>query len=272
VSTRRLARREVPYPLSLLATSILPVVAETKTRFPRTRHEARSACRRDFITPSSHTSSRPPNGTAWTPTLGNRGAAFVRACPLPFTRHEMGASQSRSLAGDGRDVVPSPGTPGSAPAPCSGMREMSDASGNTAASQSDCPVPEEYRGKHGIFNVYNTKIDSRNNMPATARQDMAPGQRTKIPTTRQPSTIPKSGTKETWTYPSPQMFYNSLVRKGKAEDCTEEDMASVVSVHNSMNEDTWRRVVTWERLHNDEVRVVFPKSRLHVCAYSYIHD
>ena len=48
------------------------------------------------------------------------------------------------------------------------------------------------------------------------------------------------------------MFYNSLVRKGKADDCTEDDMASVVAVHNGMNEDTWRRVLTWERLHRDE--------------------
>ena len=44
------------------------------------------------------------------------------------------------------------------------------------------------------------------------------------------------------------------MRKGKAEDCTENDMGAVVSVHNSMNEDTWRRVMTWERLHCDECR------------------
>ena len=83
---------------------------------------------------------------------------------------------------------------------------------------------------------------------------MAPGQRRAISTDRQVSTIPKSGTDGTWVYPSPQMFYNSLVRKGKAEDCTEDDMSAVVSVHNSMNEDTWRRVLTWERLHQDECR------------------
>ena len=23
----------------------------------------------------------------------------------------------------------------------------------------DCPVPEEYRGRHGVFNVYNQRID-----------------------------------------------------------------------------------------------------------------
>ena len=147
----------------------------------------------------------------------------------------MGGSQSRASNSRGRSTSASRQARGSAPAPCSGMREQ-------AEPGSDCPVPEEYRGKHGIFNVYNQPIDPRNNMPTTASQGMAPGQRKPIPTARQPSTIPKSGTNGTWTYPSPQMFYNSLVRKGKADDCTEEDMTAVVSVHNSMNEDTWRRV------------------------------
>ena len=48
----------------------------------------------------------------------------------------------------------------------------------------------------------------------------------------QVSTIPKGGTASTWTYPSPQMFYNALVRKDKAQDVTPQDMESVVSVHN----------------------------------------
>jgi cytochrome c heme-lyase len=161
----------------------------------------------------------------------------------------MGGSQSRAGATSaGIPVGAAAGSPGSAPAPCSGMREQ------TGADASDCPVPEEYRGKHGIFNVYNQPIDPRNNMPTVASQGLAPGQKKPIPTYRQPSTIPKSGTSGTWTYPSPQMFYNSLVRKGKADDCTEDDMTAVVSVHNSMNEDTWRRVVTWEKLHGDECK------------------
>ena len=55
-------------------------------------------------------------------------------------------------------------------------------------------------------------LDPRNNMPTVARQDMAPGQKNPISTSRQVSTIPKSGAGGTWVYPSPQMFYNSLVR------------------------------------------------------------
>ena len=50
----------------------------------------------------------------------------------------------------------------------------------------------------------------------------------------------------TWTYPSPQMFYNALARKGKLGDTNETEMESVVALHNNMNEKTWRKVVEWE--------------------------
>lgn len=61
----------------------------------------------------------------------------------------------------------------------------------------------------------------------------------------------QGGTDSHWLYPSAQMFYNALVRKGKANDVREEDMKSVVSVHNSMNELTWKSVLQWERLHRE---------------------
>ena len=52
-----------------------------------------------------------------------------------------------------------------------------------------------------------------------------------------------------WTYPSPQMFYNALARKGKLDQETkEEDMTSVVAIHNCMNEGTWKRILQWEKV------------------------
>lgn len=45
------------------------------------------------------------------------------------------------------------------------------------------------------------------------------------------------------------MFWNALVRKGKAEGATEHDMETVVAIHNNMNENTWRLVMEWEKLH-----------------------
>jgi cytochrome c heme-lyase len=75
-------------------------------------------------------------------------------------------------------------------------------------------------------------LDPSNNMPVEANQKPALGQKGFISTQRVVSNIPKGGTTTTWTYPSPQMFYNALVRKDKAEDVTPQDMESVVSVHN----------------------------------------
>lgn len=76
-------------------------------------------------------------------------------------------------------------------------------------------------------------------------------QKSEISTDRVRSTIPKGGTTEddtTWTYPSPQQFYNALSRKGKlGDDTSEEDMESVVALHNNMNEKTWAQVMEWEK-------------------------
>lgn len=48
------------------------------------------------------------------------------------------------------------------------------------------------------------------------------------------------------------MFYNALARKGKLGDTQEEDIESVVAVHNNMNEKTWSRVLAWEKVLNPE--------------------
>lgn len=108
-----------------------------------------------------------------------------------------------------------------------------------------------------VYNVYAQPIDPTNNMPATANQQPAPGQEAPLSTHRVPSSIPKGGTEdETWQYPSPQMFWNSLVRKGKAEGATETDMEMVVAIHNEMNERSWRHLLEWEHgLHRGCVRV-----------------
>jgi len=46
------------------------------------------------------------------------------------------------------------------------------------------------------------------------------------------------------------MIYNALARKGKLGDTKEEDIESVVAVHNNMNEKTWKRVLEWEKVLN----------------------
>jgi len=142
-----------------------------------------------------------------------------------------------------------------------------------------CPVAEDVRP---IYNVYNQRIDKSaaapstvtdekplfpgmrrlviptatldpsNNMPVEPNQRPWHTQTKPLSTERQASTIPKGGTSGTWTYPSPQMFFNALKRKGKGEDVEEDDMNAVISTHNGMNEATWQHVALWEQLHRAE--------------------
>eukprot|EP00878_Enallax_costatus_P005158 GHUV01005421.1.p1 GENE.GHUV01005421.1~~GHUV01005421.1.p1 ORF type:complete len:292 (+),score=56.01 GHUV01005421.1:385-1260(+) len=143
-----------------------------------------------------------------------------------------------------------------------------------ASTSSRCPVPENYRNP-AIYNVYGQRIndpaqqtcpsplsalqgndllDPKNNMPLEANQQPCPGQRRPLPVERVQSNIPKGGTDTTWLYPSPQMFYNALKRKGKGDDVSEEHMDAVVRAHNAMNEMTWRHVMDWEQLHCEECK------------------
>lgn len=162
--------------------------------------------------------------------------------------------------------------PGQGECPAVGVNAQQ---GGSLPSTSSCPIPEQYRAQP-IYNVYGQRIDAAaksggagaaspldvlarystldptNQMPAEPNQQPFPGQRLPLSTDRQPSSIPKDGTSSTWVYPSPQMFYNALKRKGKGADVTEQDMDAVVYNHNVMNELTWRMVEQWERLHAEQ--------------------
>ena len=83
----------------------------------------------------------------------------------------------------------------------------------------------------------------------------SPTQRLPLSTAPVSSTIPRAGVDPatsaphtTWTFPSPQRFFNAMTKKGW--NPRERDMASVVSIHNTVNEETWRRVQEYERLHS----------------------
>lgn len=86
-------------------------------------------------------------------------------------------------------------------------------------------------------------------------QRPAPDQPFPLPTERQKSSIPKAGTDETWQYPSPQMFWNAMLRKGwrwKEADMTPEVMNHIIRIHNANNESAWQEVLKWEALHATE--------------------
>ena len=121
--------------------------------------------------------------------------------------------------------------------------------------ESKCPV---LNGKRKVYNVYSQEVNPDNNMPANPNQLPRETQSKPLSTGRVKSTIPKGGTDGTWTYPSPQMFFNALKRKGKGEDVHEHDMHNVVAVHNSMNEQTWNQILKWESIRSSAFKAVGP--------------
>lgn len=48
-----------------------------------------------------------------------------------------------------------------------------------------------------------------------------------------------------WIYPSEKMFFDAMRRKGHAGD--EQDMRTIVPIHNAVNERAWKEIKEWER-------------------------
>ncbi|VDL60689.1 unnamed protein product, partial [Hymenolepis diminuta] len=87
-------------------------------------------------------------------------------------------------------------------------------------------------------------------------QNPSPGQPFSLSTERMVSSIPKAVVKENedphWVYPSPQMFWNAMLRKGwrwKDDQISAEDMNNIVNIHNANNEAAWMEVLKWEAMH-----------------------
>lgn len=121
----------------------------------------------------------------------------------------------------------------------------------------ECPVPHDQRSKapEGCPIPHDQKsksdYDPLNNMPPPNQMPSA-GQPFPLSTQRVTSGIPKAGTSDKWVYPSEQMFWNAMLRKGwRWEDDTiqKDDMSHIINIHNSNNEKAWHEVLMWEAMH-----------------------
>ncbi|OJT09826.1 Cytochrome c heme lyase [Trametes pubescens] len=91
-------------------------------------------------------------------------------------------------------------------------------------------------------------INPLNQMP-TLSQAPAAHQEAVLPTDRETSTIPRDDGAR-WEYPSPQQFYNALVRKGW--ETPEEHVETMVQIHNFLNEQAWLEILKWEKKEQPE--------------------
>nr|XP_056700582.1 holocytochrome c-type synthase [Euleptes europaea] len=108
----------------------------------------------------------------------------------------------------------------------------------------ECPVKSQMH----------EKLDPSNMMPPPNQQP-SPGQPFALSTTREESTIPRTFSEQNWVYPSEQMFWNAMLRKGwrwKDDDIKPEDMTNIIKIHNQNNEQAWKEILKWEALHAGE--------------------
>jgi len=131
---------------------------------------------------------------------------------------------------------------------------------------SECPMAEKLNAERKqalVAGVQEADIDPTNRMPPPNQQP-SPGQPFSLSTDRQTSSIPKATAEgENWVYPSEQMFWNAMLRKGwrwRDEDIAPEDMSNIIRIHNRNNEDAWQEVLKWEALHAEECRMPRLKS------------
>lgn len=125
-------------------------------------------------------------------------------------------------------------------------------------SSGGCPVVAPATSSGGGCPVVGAGVDPANLMPPTPNAAPA-GAAAALSTARAPSSIPTAAATNApahqagtgggdadgvWVYPSPQMFFNAMAKKGWSPSAA--DMPAVVAIHNAVNERAWAEVVAWE--------------------------
>mgnify|MGYP000026401502 CR=1 FL=1 len=156
--------------------------------------------------------------------------------------------------------------------------------GAFSSSDGGCPVPHDQREsllKEGSSGQQG--LNPLNNMPNLSQSAISALQKANLSTERTVSSIPRSPVSaapgaspydapascpvahdakgkgkaeeaeqaDKWEYPSPQQFYNALVRKGW--ETPEENVEMMVLIHNFLNERAWQEVIEWEKLAGTDV-------------------
>lgn len=117
----------------------------------------------------------------------------------------------------------------------------------TSAPSDGCPrsAPSDGCPQNVQESSCSATLDPRNMMPIIPNQAADAVQLSKD---RERSNIPKTGSAEKWVYPSPQQFYNALLRRNKDVEDTDM-MDAIVFAHNVTNEKTWDDIMQWEAMH-----------------------
>ncbi|PVU95159.1 hypothetical protein BB561_001985 [Smittium simulii] len=82
----------------------------------------------------------------------------------------------------------------------------------------------------------NTKIEATSSCPVNHDQNSKQDNNTNTP--------------NVWIYPSEQMFFNAMKRKN--HNFKENEIKTIVPIHNAVNEMCWKKILEWESMHKSE--------------------
>ncbi|RWS11105.1 cytochrome c-type heme lyase-like isoform X2 [Dinothrombium tinctorium] len=147
--------------------------------------------------------------------------------------------------------------------PLGTVRVLNKERGNTEPARSECPMrssggDEQKRTQCPMHAQMKENINPLNMMPMDPKQEPAPDQPFSLSKERQVSSIPRADSTENWVYPSEQMFWNAMIRKGwnwkeamnegKGENkgLKPNDVTNIIKIHNITNELAWKEILKWE--------------------------
>jgi len=168
---------------------------------------------------------------------------FPIECPMHIQNQTNSVSVTSDLSGDHNlNQIPSE---------CP-MRNNISEDNIVTQIPSECPMRKD-TSENSNDGSANSAIDMTNMMPAP-NQLPAPDQPFSLEIDRVKSTIPNANKPgETWVYPSQQMFWNAMLRKGwkwRDDQLSQNDMDHIIRIHNVNNEDAWSEILKWESFHN----------------------
>ncbi|OWF38165.1 cytochrome c-type heme lyase-like [Mizuhopecten yessoensis] len=179
------------------------------------------------------------NSTPVAPKVPQNPASPPAECPM----HNKDAKE--------KDMNANNVAPQNYPSECPMQQANSKPQTAPQSYPSECPM---HQGAADGQKTPPNDIDPANMMPPP-NQRPAPDQPFPLEKDRIISGIPKAGTKDNWVYPSEQMFWNAMLRKGwrwKEDDLEAKDMTDIIKIHNANNEQGWNEVLKWEALHAKE--------------------
>jgi cytochrome c heme-lyase len=171
------------------------------------------------------------------PTTSTKATPFLLAAlPLPYLV-QMG--QTASTPAPPPSTSAAQPTPAKCPVDHSAIPKSAPMAAASSSTPAQCPVQHD-----------DTPLNPRNQMPDLPQHAIYQNQAASLSTERITSSIPRDGSSN-WDYPSPQQFFNALVRKGW--ETPEQHVETMVEIHNFLNEQAWNEVLKWESRHGESV-------------------